>query len=81
MGKRTGGKRGAPFGNRNSVTHGGFTASAVAARRRYRVQREEAMLLETLANVLTRLARAERAGVDIARFGFLLADDPRKVEL
>lgn len=77
MGKRMGGKRGAPFGNRNSVKHGRFTASALAARRRDRVRREEAMLIETLANALTRLVRAERAGVDIARFGFLLAEDPR----
>lgn len=77
MGRRTGRKRGAPFGNRNSVKHGRFTADALAARRRTQAQLQEAMLLDALAKSLRRLDMAQRAGVDIAQFGFLVEERPR----
>ena len=78
MGKRTGGKRGAPFGNRNSVRHGRFTAARLAERRRLHAQLQEAMLSEAITKALMRLDRAQRAGVDIAQFGFVVEEGPRK---
>jgi hypothetical protein len=74
MGTRTGGKRGAPFGNRNSVKHGRYTAASRAARKRLSVQIQETMLLQSLTRTLLRLDQARRAGGDIAQFGFVLRE-------
>lgn len=75
MSKPTGGKRGAPFGNRNSLKHGDYTAAKLAARRQARALLQETMLIDAWANAVDRLRKAKRAGVDIGKLGFSFAED------
>lgn len=68
LGKRTGRKRGAPFGNANRLTHGRYAAAALARRRTGATSLQEARLLEAWTRLLTRIERARRAGVDLNAF-------------
>ncbi len=52
MGKRTGRPRGAPKGNQNRLTHGGFSAAAREAHRARAIEREKLMLLSAWTDVL-----------------------------
>ena len=49
MGKRTGGKRGAPVGNRNRLSHGRYSARRVARRK------EVQALLRRTRNLIRRI--------------------------
>ena len=62
MGKRTGRRRGAPAGNQNRLTHGRYTAAAVAHRRALRARLHEAQLLSAWTDVVARMLAMERAG-------------------
>jgi hypothetical protein len=64
LGKRTGRKRGAPSGNRNRLTHGGYSGAVKAARRERSARRQEQQLLAAWTDVVWRLHRMECAGID-----------------
>ena len=55
MTKRTGAKRGAPFGNRNRLKHGLYTREALAHDKRYaderRHMRAEGVLIDAMLHV------------------------------
>jgi hypothetical protein len=59
MGKRTGGKRGAPYGNTNRLVHGEYSAAALARNRAESAQRSEFRFMEDLTKILWRLHRLE----------------------
>ncbi len=63
MGKRTGRPRGAPKGNQNRLTHGGFSAAARAAHRARAIEREKLMLLSAWTDVLWRMQKLEDRGI------------------
>jgi hypothetical protein len=65
LGKRTGQKRGAPPGNQNRLTHGGYSGAAKAARRERSAQKQEAKLVVAWTDVVVRLHRMECAGIDV----------------
>ena len=64
LGKRTGRKRGAPLGNQNRLTHGGYSGAVKAARRERSAQRQEEQLLAAWTDVVWRLHRMECAGIE-----------------
>ena len=59
MGKRTGGKRGAPYGNRNRLVHGEYSAATLARNRLEAAARTEFRLVEDMTKLLWRLHRLE----------------------
>jgi hypothetical protein len=52
-------KRGAPFGNKNRLTHGRYAAEAVAARKARAAAFRRALLLRRAVEALAVLQRAE----------------------
>ena len=66
MGKRTGGKRGAPYGNRNAVKLGLTTAKELAWRKEWQVHIQFTLLMESLDRTFKRIEIARRAGVDVS---------------
>jgi len=63
LGRRTGRPRGAPKGNQNRLTHGGYSAAAKEARAARIVAREKLMLLAAWTDVLWRMQKLEDRGV------------------
>jgi len=63
LGKRTGRPRGAPKGNQNRLTHGGYAAAAKEARAARVVAREKFMLLSAWTDVVWRMQKLEDRGV------------------
>ena len=59
MGKRTGGKRGAPYGNTNRLVHGGYSAVALARNRLEAASRSDFRLMEDLTKMMWQLHRLE----------------------
>jgi hypothetical protein len=59
MGKRTGRKRGAPYGNTNRLVHGRYSAAAIARSRTMSMDLAELRLYEDLAQMLTRMHHLE----------------------
>jgi hypothetical protein len=59
MGKKTGGKRGAPYGNRNRLVHGEYSAAALARNRVEAASRTDFRLVEDMTKLLWRLDRLE----------------------
>src|ERR1700743_2310841 len=55
LGRRTGGKKGAPFGNRNRLLHGRYTRACSARKREYR------MLRRGTRNLICRLGLLAKA--------------------
>jgi hypothetical protein len=58
MGKRTGGKRGAPFGNSNRLVHGRWSKAFTEDRRAHRALIRKARHLVIRADMVTRARRA-----------------------
>jgi hypothetical protein len=75
MSKPTGGKRGAPFGNKNRLKHGAYSAASMAARREARALLQETRLIAAWANAVDQLRKAKRAGIDLGKLGFSFAED------
>ncbi len=71
MGKRTGRKRGAPYGNTNRLTHGGYTALAIAKRRVRAAALSDGLLLSDAVLLLERVDRLENVLTRVARSGVL----------
>jgi hypothetical protein len=63
LGKRTGRPRGAPKGNQNRLTHGGYSAAAKAARRARRIDRDTLMLISAWTDVVWRTQKLQDRGV------------------
>jgi hypothetical protein len=59
MGKKTGGKRGAPYGNRNRLVHGEYSAVALARNLVEAASRAYFRLVEDMTKLLWRLERLE----------------------
>jgi hypothetical protein len=59
MGKRTGRRRGAPYGNTNRLVHGRYSAGAIGRSRRMSMDLAELRLYEDLAQMLTRMHHLE----------------------
>ncbi|HVU20804.1 MAG TPA: hypothetical protein VHE09_08740 [Rhizomicrobium sp.] len=62
MGRKTGRPRGAPLGNQNRLTHGGYSAAAKAKRAARIVERQKLMLLSAWSDVLWRMQKLEDRG-------------------
>ena len=58
MGKRTGGKRGAPFGNSNRLKHGRWSKAFIEDRREHRALIRKSRHLVIRADMVTRARRA-----------------------
>ena len=63
MGKRTGGKTGAPFGNRNRLKHGRYSRAALAARKEAVARLRHAQLMLAWGELLARTEGSELAGI------------------
>ena len=63
MGKRTGGKKGAPFGNRNRLKHGRYSRAAQAARKEAIAQLRDVRLMQAWAMLLGRTEGSELARI------------------
>jgi len=61
MTKRTGGKRGAPFGNRNRLKHGLYTRETLARDRKEAVERSHMRATGVLIGALLRVHNIELA--------------------
>ena len=61
MGKRTGGKRGAPFGNSNRLKHGRWTKAKIADDKAFRALLRKTRHLIIRANMVVRARRAFQA--------------------
>jgi hypothetical protein len=72
MGKRTGGKKGAPFGNKNRLTHGRYSRAGQAARRTATARLRHVQLMLAWAQLLER-----SQGSDLSRILGLPAPDAR----
>ena len=59
MGKRTGGKRGAPYGNKNRLVHGGYSTLSRARNRIEAAARSDLRLMADMTRLLWRLHRLE----------------------
>jgi len=59
MGKRTGGKKGAPFGNSNRLKHGRYSRAALAARKRAIAQLRHVQLMQAWGELLARTEGSE----------------------
>jgi len=63
MGKRTGGKRGAPFGNSNRLKHGRYSRAALAAHKTAMAQLRHVLLMEAWSKLLARTEGSELARI------------------
>jgi len=63
MGRKTGRPRGAPRGNQNRRTHGGYSAAAKDAWRARAIEQEKLMLLSAWTDVLWRMQKLEDRGI------------------
>jgi len=59
MGKRTGGKRGAPYGNKNRLVHGRYSTLSLARNRIETAARSDLRLMADMTKLLWRLHRLE----------------------
>ena len=67
MGKRTGRKRGAPYGNTNRLTHGKRSAEALARRRLRAADARDSQLLHDAAFLLGRVDHMQNTLLRIAK--------------
>jgi hypothetical protein len=67
MGKRTGRKRGAPYGNTNRLTHGKRSAEAIARRRLRAADARDGQLLHDAAFLLGRVDHMQTMLLRIAK--------------
>ena len=63
MGKRTGGKKGAPFGNSNRLKHGRYSRAALATRKQAIAQLRYVQLMQAWGNLLARTEGSELARI------------------
>ena len=63
MGKRTGGKKGAPYGNSNRLKHGRYSRTALAARKEAIAQLRHVQLMQAWGKLLARTEGSELARI------------------